>query len=227
MDGSEREDKGRDRLEGAFRRFFRRKPRQARSRFLVDALLEAFDEGVRADGNDVTIDDVSRRAGVGVGSFYEYFTGKDALIGAFVGRITSRNFDQLARRLGELEHESIDGEIRAFADVISDAYLAHPRRMRLLVDGISRLNLLHVINRERDRFAEEVMAPRALTHLPGEDPARMRHTMRILADAAMGILVSHVSRAATPAMADVSDELSTLGIAVMRARHPSASPGSR
>jgi AcrR family transcriptional regulator len=221
--GSESEEGGRDRLEGAFRRFFRRRPRQARSHSLVDALLEAFDEGVRADGADVTIDDVSRRAGVGIGSFYEYFTGKDALIGAFVGRVTSRNFDLLARRMRELAPDSIESEIQAFADVISDAYLAHPRRMRLLVDGISRLSLLHVVNRERDRFAEEVLTPRALGHLPGEDPARVRHTMRILADAAMGILVSHVSRAATPAMEVVSDELSTLGIAVIRARHPRAS----
>jgi AcrR family transcriptional regulator len=186
----------------------------------VDALLEALDEGARADGPDVTIDDISRRAGVGIGSFYEYFTGKDALIGVFVGRVTSRNFDLLAQRMSELEHHSIEGEIRAFAEIVSDAYLAHPRRMRLLVDGISRLNLLHVVNRERDRFAEEVMAPRALAHLPGEDPARVRHTMRILADAAMGILVSHVSRATTPTTAVVSDELSTVGIAVVRARHP-------
>lgn len=222
MAGSEREDERGDRLEAVFRRFFRRKPRQSRSRDLVDALLQAFDEGVRSDGADLTIDDIARRAGVGVGSFYEYFTGKDALIGAFVGRVTSRNFDQLARRLSELEHDSIESEIRAFAGVVSDAYLAHPRRMRLLVDGISRLNLVHVVNRERDRFAEEVLAPRALTFLPGEDPARVRHTMRIMADAAMGILVSHVSRAATPTTAIVCDELSTLGIAVVRARHPSA-----
>jgi AcrR family transcriptional regulator len=226
MAGTEPDEGGRDRLEGVFRRFFRRRPRQARSRFLVDALLEAFDEGVRADGNDVTIDDVSRRAGVGIGSFYEYFTGKDALIGAFVGRVTSRNFDLLARRMRELEHDSIEDEIRAFADVVSEAYLAHPRRMRLLVDGISRLNLIHVVNRERDRFAEEVMTPRALVHLPGEDPARVGHTMRILADAAMGLLVSHTSRAATPTTALVSDDLATLGIAVLRARHTGATASS-
>lgn len=186
----------------------------------MDALLQAFDESVRADGDDVKIDDVSRRAGVGIGSFYEYFTGKDALIGAFVERVTSRNFDVLARRMQELEPDSIEAEIRAFADILSEAYLAHPRRMRLLVDGISRLNLLHVVNRERDRFAEEVMTKRALGHLPGEDPARVAHTMRILADAAMGILVSHVSRATTPSTAVVSEELSTLGIAVVHARHP-------
>jgi AcrR family transcriptional regulator len=192
----------------------------------VDALLEAFDEGARDDGNEVTIDDVSRRAGVGIGSFYEYFTGKDALIGAFVGRVTSRNFDLLAQRMQELQPDSIEGEVRAFADVISEAYLAHPRRMRLLVDGISRLGLLHVVNRERDRFAEEVMTPRALTHMPGEDTARVLHTMHILADAAMGILVSHVSRALLPSTATVSDELSTLGIAVIHARHPTVSSGT-
>ena len=224
MAGAERDDERSARFEAAFRRFFRRKPRQPRSQLLVDALLEALDESVRGDATDVTVDDISRRAGVGVGSFYEYFAGKDALIGAFVGRVTSRNFERLARRLAEVEHDSIESEIRGFADVVSEAYLAHPTRMRLLVDGISRLSLIHVINRERDRFAEEVMAPRALTFLPDEDAARVRHTMRMLADAAMGILVSHVSRATTPPTAVVSEELSTLGIAVVRARHPSASP---
>lgn len=213
------------RIDAVFRRFFRRMPRQARSRFLVDALLEAFDQGVRSRGNDLTIEDVSRRAGVGAGSFYEYFASKDALIGAFVGRVTSHNFDQLAKRLRELDHDSLDGEIRAFAEIVSDAYLAHPRRMRILVDGISRLNLIHVVNRERDRFADEVMAPRALGFLPGEDPERVQRSMRLIADAIMGVLVSHVSRTATPATAIVSEELATLAIAVVQARHPGAFRG--
>ncbi len=65
----------------------RRKPRQRRSRVTVDAILEAaarvFADKGRAGG---TTNHIARAAGVSVGSLYEYFRDKDAILIALVER---------------------------------------------------------------------------------------------------------------------------------------------
>jgi AcrR family transcriptional regulator len=65
----------------------RREPRQRRSRETVDAILEAaarvFADRGHAGG---TTNHIARAAGVSVGSLYEYFPNKDAILVALVER---------------------------------------------------------------------------------------------------------------------------------------------
>ena len=149
-------------LEGAFERFLRRSPKQSRSRALVSAVVEALEEQLASGKNidEITIEQLSERAGVGVGSFYEYFAGKDSLLGALVGRVTDRNFEELSRRLDAHGEKDLDELVTHFSRDITEIYLEHPHRMRVVVHAIGRLGLLPVVNRERDRFAG-VMATRA------------------------------------------------------------------
>lgn len=59
----------------------RRVPTQARARALVDALVEATARVVVEDGYDgATTKRIAEVAGVSVGSLYQYFPGKDALV---------------------------------------------------------------------------------------------------------------------------------------------------
>lgn len=58
----------------------RRKPRQARSQNTVSALLTAAEELFSLRGfSDTTTEDIARRAGTGIGSFYDYFPNKMAI----------------------------------------------------------------------------------------------------------------------------------------------------
>ncbi|MEZ5144657.1 MAG: TetR family transcriptional regulator [Acidimicrobiales bacterium] len=61
----------------------RRRPQQQRSRAKVDALLDATDDLLAAEGAAaVTTTAVTERAGVAVETLYQYFAGVDALLGA-------------------------------------------------------------------------------------------------------------------------------------------------
>jgi AcrR family transcriptional regulator len=61
----------------------------------VSSAVQALDEQLRGgEGlSSVRIESIVRRAGIGIGSFCEYFSGKDALLGALIGRVTRENFD--------------------------------------------------------------------------------------------------------------------------------------
>jgi AcrR family transcriptional regulator len=208
-------------LERYFSGFLRRMPRQARSRALVEAIVEALDEQLEAgaDVDDITIEKLSDRAGVGIGSFYEYFSSKDSLLGALVGRVTEQNFVHLAARLDAHGPEDLEQIISRMARDLSHTYLARPKRMRVLVGAIGRLGLLSVVGRERDRFAD-VMAERARRLLPDEDEQRLRRTMQLIADAIMGVVVSAADRDPPNDVETVAEELAALALGLITRRHP-------
>ena len=78
----------------------RKAPTQRRSRATVDAILEAaarvFVEQGFAAG---TTNRIAERAGVSVGSLYEYFPNKEAILVALVERTTERGLARIEERL--------------------------------------------------------------------------------------------------------------------------------
>jgi AcrR family transcriptional regulator len=65
-------------------------PRQGRSAETVRAIIEAAARILERDGlGAFTTNAVAERAGVSIGSLYQYFPGKEALIGALIVRETS------------------------------------------------------------------------------------------------------------------------------------------
>lgn len=66
----------------------RKKPQQARSRQLVASLIEATGQCIAAHGLDNTTTPlIAERAGVSVGSLYQYFDSKEALLDALAEKL--------------------------------------------------------------------------------------------------------------------------------------------
>ena len=73
-----------------------RKPQQSRSQRTVDAIVSAgFIEAARGGMEGVTTRRIADTAGVGVGSVYEYFENKEAIVTA----MNQRMVDELVGRL--------------------------------------------------------------------------------------------------------------------------------
>ena len=76
----------------------RRTPTQKRSRETVDAILEATDRLLRDVGlSGLLMRDVARVAGVGMGTLYQYFATREALLAGW----EERAFERIAQQIGE------------------------------------------------------------------------------------------------------------------------------
>ena len=94
----------------------RKHPRQRRSRQLVDSLIEATGRALVEYGLDhTTTVRIAEIAGVSVGSLYQYFEGKDALVEALMDKLAG-DIAQGLRRLPLADsaglRETVDGAIR-------------------------------------------------------------------------------------------------------------------
>ncbi len=132
----------------------RRLPKQERSRRLVDAILEAARIVLEASGPEsLTTVNVAQRAGVSVGSLYQYFAGRDALLFAVYEDEVAR-FQQ-AWRAWRSESVSRTTEAR-IAEGLGLA-LAHYRRLAALEPAFflaHRAEILASLRRGRGRAAK-------------------------------------------------------------------------
>ena len=87
----------------------RKKPKQKRSRQMVDALIEATATAIVERGLEgITTHHIAETAGVSVGSLYQYFVDKEALVEALVDKLAN----EIAQALLRLPM-SQDGDLRS------------------------------------------------------------------------------------------------------------------
>lgn len=80
----------------------RKLPRQSRSKATVQAILDACGETVAQRGYDgLTTHVIATRAGVSVGTLYQYFPNRDAIAGALVVRAMGRLREAMRGALAE------------------------------------------------------------------------------------------------------------------------------
>jgi len=81
----------------------RKRPTQARAQATFDALVEACARLLPELGYErLTTNAIGERAGVGIGSLYEYFPGKDAIIAQVVERLVERVMTRLGEELATI-----------------------------------------------------------------------------------------------------------------------------
>lgn len=94
----------------------RRKPRQSRAKLTQEALQESFVRLLHERAaHDITIREITDLAGVGLGTFYEYFSKKEDLIALTIHRHVKNNAEDLKTYAHSL--------IRLSTDMALDDYL--------------------------------------------------------------------------------------------------------
>jgi AcrR family transcriptional regulator len=114
----------------------RRKPSQRRSQVTVTAILDAAARVFEARGFDAgTTNHVAELAGVSIGSLYEYFPNKDAMVVALVERELER---ERASLLAIVEPAAKPGELaaqlQAFVETLVELHARRPALHRILFD---------------------------------------------------------------------------------------------
>jgi AcrR family transcriptional regulator len=136
-DGSGRERlalRSRSRMDRTSANSPRKRPRQARSRALVDAILEAAARVFVEDGfQAASTNRIARAAGVSVGSLYQYFPSKDALLAAISERATDRMAALIQTKLAEPADASLAERVEAVIGGMIEFYGAEPELQRIMV----------------------------------------------------------------------------------------------
>ncbi len=100
----------------------RKLPRQDRSRALVDAIVEAAARILVQQGRDaLTTNAVALRAGVSIGSLYQYFPNREAILAA----VAHDHLDAVHRRVAAVDLDDADCLADAVARIISGLFAAH------------------------------------------------------------------------------------------------------
>ncbi len=132
---------------------------QERSRATVDALVEATARILVSEGYDqASTNRIAEKAGVSIGSLYQYFPGKDALVAAVIDRHKEDVMRVVRRALAEVDALPVEAAVRRLVAVAIDAHRVDPKLHRVLTEQLprtGRLQQVEAFHREaQTRFAE-------------------------------------------------------------------------
>lgn len=165
----------------------RKRPRQARAAATVAAVIEAAARILEAEGlTGFNTNAVAAKAGVSIGSLYQYFPGKDAILAALI-RQEAEAFDaaltEAVGRTGELGTASA---VALLAQVAVAHQASRPRLSRILDLEEQRLGLAQEADAAGARTVAAIARFLADRRLGGEEAAfDILHLSRGLIDGAL------------------------------------------
>lgn len=102
----------------------RKRPAQGRSKHTVDIILQASEQLlVRKGEQGLTTTSVAEYAGVSVGTLYQYFSDRDALLLAIAYRQRDRLIERLSKMLTESDIQKSADLVRAFVHVLIESFI--------------------------------------------------------------------------------------------------------
>ena len=148
----------------------RKLPKQRRSEQTFEAIVEACARLLRAgDYPSVTTNHIAERAGVSIGTLYEFFPNKQAIVAALI----ERRFSRLVSEVGEGVEVALDLGDRGGAEFL----------IRRIVDAVSADRELYRVLLRQAPFVQRLAATRAATAtlfaLGRAAAERARHTMNL------------------------------------------------
>lgn len=117
----------------------RKRPIQARSRLTVEALVEATAQVLVARGYEgTTTDAVAERAGVSIGTLYQYFPNKEAIIAALIRSHVEEILATVRGALAGPQHASLEKTVEALVHASIEAHQINPALHKILYEQVPR-----------------------------------------------------------------------------------------
>ncbi len=111
----------------------RKNPRQARATATIEAIIEAAAQVLQRDGEEgLTTAKVADRAGVSIGSIYQYFPNKEAILLALIRKERDAIGAEVARKIAEIEPKNGEDVVRAVISTLLVAFRPRRRRRKLV-----------------------------------------------------------------------------------------------
>jgi AcrR family transcriptional regulator len=113
----------------------RKGPSQRRSRLTVDALIEATARILIKEGYDrASTNKIATKAGVSIGSLYQYFPSKEALVAAVIERHARELSQVVSNAVLKVGARPIEIGVRELVAAAIDAHRVNPKLHRVLAE---------------------------------------------------------------------------------------------
>ena len=159
-----------------------RKPKQARAIATVEAIVEAAAQILIADGYDaLTTNRIAQVAGVSVGTIYQYFDDKEAVVERLVDQQVAQMQEAFSTSLqsvteGALESD-VEGTVGGVLDATLDALRVRPGLFRCLIREAPRDRRDAIDRHWRQRYTELLSAALGTLEIRTGDVSLMSHIL--------------------------------------------------
>jgi AcrR family transcriptional regulator len=122
---------------------YKKVPRQARAKVTVQAIIQASAQVLEEEGYAaLTTNGVAERAGVSIGSVYEYFPGKEAIVAAVATQMVEGMLEKMHAALQEAEKMQLDHAMHSW---IYNLYNIARERHELLKVLLFQVPFIHKV----------------------------------------------------------------------------------
>jgi AcrR family transcriptional regulator len=137
----------------------RKLPQQDRSRITVDAILEATTHILTEEGYDkANTNRIAERAGISIGSLYQYFPNKEALMAALMEQHSHEIAALVESKLHDLLDAPLEVAVPELVRAVIAAHAINPRLHQVLNEEIPRSERLQQMQQADERIAELLRA---------------------------------------------------------------------
>ncbi|HEY8272469.1 MAG TPA: TetR/AcrR family transcriptional regulator [Pseudobdellovibrionaceae bacterium] len=120
----------------------RKEPKQERSRQTYQAILQGAAKIIRKSGvQKFSTNKVAKEAGVSIGSLYQYFPSKEAILAALIDQILAYEYSYMKERFRNFSPEI--GAREVFKQVFSYYYITEPEELnyrKIMMDAVAWVN---------------------------------------------------------------------------------------
>jgi AcrR family transcriptional regulator len=143
----------------------RKEPGQARSQETVDVILESSARILESDGlRGFNTNAIAAKAGVSIGSLYQYFPNKDSIVLALIGSFERAFHDTVVKAVQDGKGKALESRLRLVIQALVSAHYYRPRLNRVLETEEERLgseaddsafhaNLLQLLRDHQEQIA--------------------------------------------------------------------------
>lgn len=205
----------------------RRTPKQERAQATVDAILQATAQLLVADGGvaRLSTNRIAKRAGVSVGTLYQYFPDKEAIVQALGEQTLDRQFqlfhEDLMRVLSV--DQDLEDQVRALVKGILDHKRMEPELSRVLLTsgavGSADWNQ-EWLRRQRQLIRSALHVQRA--NVRAADPDVMAYVITTCFEFAIQDAIVHQPQMLRDGR--LADELAELAVRYLRCDPPEEAP---
>lgn len=137
----------------------RKLPRQDRSRVTVEAILEATTHILVEEGYDkANTNRIAERAGISIGSLYQYFPNKESLMTALMEQHSQEMVELVETKLDRLFDSPLEIAIPEIITAVVTAHAINPRLHQVLSEEIPRSERSPQMHKANERITELLRA---------------------------------------------------------------------